>query len=85
MANLVRASKFRHVYADPPRLDTTFQNFRLSTVTGEQNYIKANPLFFAVGLQVQLLQLLNLEYINTILYRAVVALLQLFLWINQAE
>lgn len=52
MAGVVRASKFRHVYADPPRPDTTFQNFRLSTVTGEQNYIKANPLFFGVGLQV---------------------------------
>jgi hypothetical protein len=52
MASLVRASKFRHVYADSPRPDTTFQNFRLSTVTGEQNYIKANPLYFAVGLQV---------------------------------
>lgn len=33
-------------------MDATFQNLRLSTVTGEQNYIKANPLFFAVGVQV---------------------------------
>ena len=33
-------------------MDATFQNLRLSTVTGEQNYIKANPLYFAVGVQV---------------------------------
>jgi coronin-1B/1C/6 len=52
MSSFVRSSKFRHVFCDPARPDTTFQNLRLSTVTGEQNYIKANPLFFAVGLQV---------------------------------
>jgi len=51
MSSFVRASKFRHVYCDPPRPDSTFQNLRLSTVTGEQNYIKANSLFFAVGVQ----------------------------------
>jgi len=51
MSSFVRASKFRHVYCDPPRVDSTFQNLRLSTVTGEQNYIKANPYYFAVGLQ----------------------------------
>jgi len=51
MSSFVRASKFRHVYCDPPRPDATFQNFRLSTVTGEQNYIKANPFYFAVGIQ----------------------------------
>ena len=52
MSQFVRASKFRHVYSDPPRPDATFQNLRLSTVTGEQNYIKANPYYFAVGIQV---------------------------------
>lgn len=52
MAGLVRASKFRHIFCDPPRPDATFQNIRVSTVTGEQNYIKANPKFFAVGTQV---------------------------------
>jgi len=51
MSSFVRSSKFRHVFCDPARPDATFQNLRLSTVTGEQNYIKANPLFFAVGLQ----------------------------------
>lgn len=51
MSSFVRASKFRHVYADQPRQDAKYENLRLSTVTGEQNYIKANPLYFAVGLQ----------------------------------
>jgi len=51
MITVVRQSKFRHVFSDPPRPDATYQNLRLSTVTGEQNYIKANPLYFAVGLQ----------------------------------
>lgn len=51
MSSFVRASKFRHVYCDPPRPDSTFQNLRLSTVTGEQSYIKANSQFFAVGIQ----------------------------------
>lgn len=52
MSTFVRASKFRHVYCDPPRLDATYQNLRLSTATGEQNYIKANGLFLATGLSV---------------------------------
>lgn len=52
-AHVVRVSKFRHVYCDQPRPDVTFQNLRLSTVTGEQNYIKANSKYFAVGLQVR--------------------------------
>lgn len=52
MSTFIRASRFRHVYCEHPRMDATFQNLRLSTVTGEQNYIKANPLYFAVGIQV---------------------------------
>jgi Domain of unknown function (DUF1899) len=42
----------------------TYQNLRLSTATGEQNYIKANPLFFAVGLAVRK----YFEIIMTVLY-----------------
>ena len=52
MSTFVRASKFRHVYCDPPRLDAQYTNLRLSTATGEQNYIKANSLFLAYGAQV---------------------------------
>jgi coronin-1B/1C/6 len=51
MAGLVRASKYKNVYCDPPRPEAIFSNLRLSTTTGEQSYIKANNLFFAVGLQ----------------------------------
>jgi len=51
MSGFVRSSKFKHAFCDPPRPDATFTNIRLSTVNGEQNYIKANPLYFAVGLQ----------------------------------
>jgi coronin-1B/1C/6 len=43
--------KYKNVYCDPPRPESTWQSLRLSTVTGEQNYIKANSKFFAVGLQ----------------------------------
>jgi hypothetical protein len=53
MSSFVRASKFRHVFSDPPRIDSTYTNLRLATVTGEQCYIKANPLYFAVALQVR--------------------------------
>ncbi len=49
--SIVRQSKFRHVFCDAPRPDATWQNLRLSSVTGDQLYIKANPHFFAVALQ----------------------------------
>ena len=52
MAQFIRASKYKHVFCDPPRPDATFQNLRLSTVTGDQNYIKANTQYFAIGVQV---------------------------------
>ena len=60
MSTFVRASKFRHVFCDPPRIDATFQPLRVSTATGEQNYIKANSLFFATGIQV-FIQLIMFE------------------------
>jgi len=49
MSNFVRASKFRHVFADPPKPETSYVGFRLATVTGEQTYIKASAKFFAVA------------------------------------
>ena len=55
MASFIRSSKYKHVYCEAPKADATFQNLRLSTVTGDQNYIKANGLFFAVGVQVSIL------------------------------
>lgn len=50
MSSFVRASKYRHVFCDTPKTEQSFTNFRLATVTGEQNYIKANPYYFAVSL-----------------------------------
>ena len=51
MSSFIRASKYRHVYVEPPKVDATYKGFRLATVTGEQQYIKANSQFFAVALQ----------------------------------
>ena len=45
-----RSSQYRHVYVTPPKVEDTFQGFRLSSATGEQTYIKANTKFFAVAL-----------------------------------
>jgi coronin-1B/1C/6 len=52
MSHFVRASKYRHVYVETPKTEEQFTGFRLSTVTGEQSYIKCNTKYFAVGLQV---------------------------------
>lgn len=51
MSSFVRASKYRHVYVEPPKVDQIYKGFRLATVTGEQQYIKGNTQFFAVALQ----------------------------------
>nr|CCA14783.1 coroninlike protein putative [Albugo laibachii Nc14] len=51
MSQFVRASKFRHVYFEPAKLEKCYTNLRLSTTTGEQNYIKGNTKFFAVAIQ----------------------------------
>ncbi|KAM3573332.1 hypothetical protein VYU27_004691 [Nannochloropsis oceanica] len=50
MSHFVRASKYRHVYVQSPRTGEAYSNIRLSTAVGEQNYIKANPKYFAVAL-----------------------------------
>ena len=44
-------SLFTNIYYNQPRPDEIFNNLRLSYVTGEQSYIKANSLFFATGLR----------------------------------
>jgi len=51
MSHFVRASKFRHVYVEPPKPEQCWTGLRLSTATGEQSYISGNNKFFAVGLQ----------------------------------
>jgi len=46
----VRASKYRNVFCDPPKSDACHTGFTLSTVTGDQQYIKASSRYFAVAL-----------------------------------
>ncbi|GMH70316.1 hypothetical protein TrST_g4870 [Triparma strigata] len=49
MSHFVRASKFRHVYSDPPKPENSWTGFRLATTTGEQCYIKASAKYFAIA------------------------------------
>eukprot|EP00612_Vaucheria_litorea_P006250 CAMPEP_0171481192 /NCGR_PEP_ID=MMETSP0946-20130122/6578_1 /TAXON_ID=109269 /ORGANISM="Vaucheria litorea, Strain CCMP2940" /LENGTH=441 /DNA_ID=CAMNT_0012012675 /DNA_START=177 /DNA_END=1502 /DNA_ORIENTATION=- len=51
MSRFVRASKVRHVYCQPAKPEDQYSNFRLSTATGDHNYIKANTKYFAVPVQ----------------------------------
>lgn len=48
---VVRSSSYRHLFADRPKTEDMFQGFRISTSTGEQQYIKANSKYFAVAVQ----------------------------------
>eukprot|EP00616_Rhizochromulina_sp_CCMP1243_P006562 CAMPEP_0118965132 /NCGR_PEP_ID=MMETSP1173-20130426/2724_1 /TAXON_ID=1034831 /ORGANISM="Rhizochromulina marina cf, Strain CCMP1243" /LENGTH=451 /DNA_ID=CAMNT_0006913701 /DNA_START=40 /DNA_END=1395 /DNA_ORIENTATION=- len=50
MSHFVRASKYRHIFVEAPKTEQIFHDIRLSSTTGEQQYIKANAKFFAVGL-----------------------------------
>ena len=65
MSSFIRASKYRHVYVEPPKVDQTYKGFRLATVTGEQQYIKGNTKFFAVAMQVSRVFLLLLPTTTT--------------------
>lgn len=46
----IRSSKYRHVFCDAPKPECTHTGFRLSTVTGDQQYIKASAKYYAVAL-----------------------------------
>lgn len=46
----IRTSKFRHVFCDQPKPEECWIDFRLSTVTGDQQYIKASAKYFCVGM-----------------------------------
>mmetsp|Transcript_4654 Transcript_4654/g.8336 ORF Transcript_4654/g.8336 Transcript_4654/m.8336 type:complete len:452 (-) Transcript_4654:331-1686(-) len=46
----IRTSKYRHVYCDAPKMEACHTGFRLSTVTGDQQYVKASAKYFAVAL-----------------------------------
>jgi len=46
----IRSSKYRHVFCDQPKPENTYTGFRLATVTGEQQYIKASAKYYIVPL-----------------------------------
>jgi coronin-1B/1C/6 len=46
----IRHSKYRHIYCDAPKPENTFTGIRLSTVTGDQQYIKASAKYYVVAL-----------------------------------
>ena len=48
MSRFVRASKVRHVYCNNSKTEEHYTNIRLSTATGDHNYIKANTKYFAI-------------------------------------
>ena len=52
-SSFMRASKFRHVYATPSKLENTMSNLRVSSVSGDQNFIAANSTYCAVGIEVR--------------------------------
>jgi coronin-1B/1C/6 len=51
MSKFVRQSKVRHLFAQECKPEDTYQNFKLSTATGDHNYIKGNGLYFGVAIQ----------------------------------
>jgi len=51
MSKFVRQSKVRHLFAQEAKPEETYQNFKLSTATGDHNYIKGNGLYFGVAIQ----------------------------------
>ncbi|CAM9714461.1 unnamed protein product, partial [Chrysoparadoxa australica] len=51
MSHFVRASKYRHVFVESPKPDACWTGIPVSTVSGEQSYIKGNTKFLAVAVQ----------------------------------
>lgn len=51
MSRFVRASKVRHLFAEEPKSEKKFTEIRLSPVTGDHQYIKANSKYFAVAVR----------------------------------
>jgi coronin-1B/1C/6 len=51
MSHFVRASKYRHVFVETPKLESCFTAVPVSTTSGEQSYIKGNTKYAAVAVQ----------------------------------
>jgi len=46
----IRISKYRHVYCNAPKTEQCHTELRLSSVTGDQQYVKASAKYYAVAL-----------------------------------
>lgn len=51
MCRFVRASKYRHVFAEPSKPEHHYADLDLSPVTGDHSYIKGNTKFFSVAIR----------------------------------
>jgi coronin-1B/1C/6 len=67
MSKFVRTSKVRHIFCEAAKDEQSFLDLRLSTATGDHNYIKANTKFLAVAYNTgggSSLAVINLEHIG---------------------
>jgi len=48
----VRVSKFRNIFSNPVKTEQIYSNIRVANITGDQNFIRANHLFFAIPIEV---------------------------------
>eukprot|EP00539_Tryblionella_compressa_P010624 CAMPEP_0178801088 /NCGR_PEP_ID=MMETSP0745-20121128/13169_1 /TAXON_ID=913974 /ORGANISM="Nitzschia punctata, Strain CCMP561" /LENGTH=458 /DNA_ID=CAMNT_0020459917 /DNA_START=74 /DNA_END=1450 /DNA_ORIENTATION=+ len=46
----IRQSKYRHVFCDQPKNELCYTGFRISTSTGEQQYVKASTKYWSVAM-----------------------------------
>ena len=49
MSRFVRASKVRHLFGTGDKKENNYTHLRLSSATGDGQYIKANSKYFAVS------------------------------------
>jgi len=52
MAKFVRTSKYRHVFAAPPRKENTWDGVKLTKNAWDSNFVSVNPLYVAIAWQV---------------------------------
>jgi len=50
-SRFVRASRFRHVFAEPAKPELHYTDLDLSPVTGDHSYIKGNGKYFVVAVR----------------------------------
>jgi len=52
MAKFVRQSKYRHVFASPPRKETVWDGVKLTKNAWDSNFVSVNPSYVAIAWQV---------------------------------